>query len=143
MHSHLHAHTHTHTHSHTHTHTHTHTNTYTHTNTHTESFEEADIAVLSYLSIFARTILSVPNVLTDILEAVIRSTELSKIFCITVESSVVDKTKAQQSLFTMLVRLMIDKFDSVAYCTTGAWRRKLWYVEKTLNLDSMMSMHHF
>ena len=28
----------------------------------------------------------------------------------------------------MLVRLMIDKFDSVAYCTTGAWRRKLWYV---------------
>ena len=119
--------------------------THTHTHTHTESFEEADIAVLSYLSIFARTILSVPNVLTDVLEALITSSELSKIFCITIESSVIDKTKAQQSLFSMLVRVMIDKFDSVAYCTTGAWRRKLWYVCIYLDLvprfrDSMMYM---
>ena len=106
---------------------------YTHTHT-SESFEEADIAVLSYLSIFARSILSVPDVLTDVLEALISSTELSKIFCITLESSGIDKSKAQQSLFSMLVRLMIDKFDSVAYCTTGAWRRKLWLVGKDLDL---------
>jgi hypothetical protein len=91
-----------------------------------ESYEESDIATVSYLSIFARTILSVPNILTDVLEALITSTGLCKVFGISSESSAADKTKAHQSLFAMLVRLMIEKFDSVAYCTAGAWRRKLW-----------------
>ena len=92
-----------------------------------ESYAEADIAVVSYLSILARIILSAPNTLTDILEVVISSSDLSKIFRVTSESSSADKAQAQHSLFNFLIRLMIDKFDAVAYCSAGAWRRKLWY----------------
>ena len=119
IHIHIHRHRHTHTHTHTytytythidihiHTHRHTHTHTHTYTNTSLSAFillflrcsrgissKKLDIYCnfFSFSSYF-RILVCSSHTLLDILKSLIISSELSKIFLVTSESSANDMVK--------------------------------------------------
>jgi hypothetical protein len=90
-----------------------------------EAHEEADVAVVSYLSIVARLALYDPQFLTQAIQAIITSPVLGPVFNLSSNDSN-EAIAVRENILQMLIRLMIDKFDSVAYSSSGAWRRKLW-----------------
>ncbi len=81
-----------------------------------QDFAEADVAVVSYLSIFARLCLNS----SDTLQREIWTLSQS------IRTPEVSSHSEPFVLRRSLLRLLIDKFDSVGYCQGGMWRRRLW-----------------
>jgi hypothetical protein len=83
-----------------------------------EAYEEADVAVVSYLSVVARLALYGPQFLTQAVQAIISSPVLGPTFNLNSKDSN-EAVAVQENILQMLIRLMIDKFDSVAYSSSG------------------------
>jgi len=80
-----------------------------------EKYKFEDVALVSYLSVVARLLLCNMPVLVTAAQRL--AGELAPAL-----GPAVDHNEILRSV----VRLMIDKFDSVGYCAGGVWRRKLW-----------------
>jgi hypothetical protein len=81
-----------------------------------EDMQEADIAIVSYLSVLARIALVTPAAASEAANA------------LAVHPDLVSHLGGATGgvLLRGLIRLMIDKFDCVGYCTGGSYRRRLW-----------------
>jgi hypothetical protein len=80
-----------------------------------EKHKYEDVALVSYLSIVARLLLCNMSVLVTAAQRL--AAELAPALGPAVDHN---------EILRCVARLMIDKFDSVGYCTGGVWRRKLW-----------------
>jgi len=102
-----------------------------------KTYEEADVAVVSYLSIFARLLLAenlsrgaisagpgAPiNVLTESLGATAR--DINSLISAKGGGSD-DLLSSTHDLLCRVLKLMLSLFDSVNYRPGGVWHRKLW-----------------
>jgi hypothetical protein len=86
-------------------------------------YEESDIAVISYLSVVARMILLNAQLMVEAATAVLSALRAEGALQPAGEGS-----GDPQVLMKEITRLLIDKFDSVGYCSAGMWRRRLWCV---------------
>lgn len=92
------------------------------------AYVEADVALISYLSVIARLCLLNPASLRETSENVakcIANGIASGNFDMPNGSIQFSQTDADLILFGW-IRLLVDKFDSVGYSSGGSWRRRLW-----------------
>ena len=80
---------------------------------------EEDVVLVSYLSIFARMLL------TDAAQIMPAARSICA-ECLAADAAGSLTGLDESILVKCLVRLMIDKFDAVGSCTAGMWRRRLW-----------------
>jgi hypothetical protein len=90
------------------------------------SHEEAEIAVLYYLSVFARVLLCCPQAVREIINVLLLKPELSGANFQGFDGSVGASGDKGMIILRMLLRLMLDTFDSVSLSSGGSWRRRLW-----------------
>lgn len=88
-----------------------------------QDFGEADVAVVSYLSIVSRLcLISTATLQTAVTQLAEHCGRLDP------DNGPGSIWQDPLGLLTCLLRLLIDKFDSVGYCSAGTWRRRMWSI---------------
>ena len=87
-----------------------------------ETFEESDIALVSYLSVCARCIMIDATFVKHCCGHVMESNSLTGVLTSELK---IDEGRLNNMLFNALCRLLIEKFDTFGYSKGGIWRRLL------------------
>lgn len=85
--------------------------------------QDHDLGLVAYLSVVARVLLCSPELLGPVVTELSGELAQQTRIGLTPEGAMVLEPNA---LLKAILRLLLDKFDQVGYCTAGMWRRKLW-----------------